>query len=160
MPLAWQDLAQNSDAADAKSLGVFSHQASRDHLTTSAIDSCHLGDIVCILLGTLRVVSGHAYVPTWHMQAVKSSMVEDPGWSYSYHMAVSAIVSSHSGDMVRVLLDMMRVVAGHVHVDIRHKQANKTSVVETASDKVGTVHDADPQDNCSRDTLYTVYGHT
>ena len=116
--------------------------------------------MVCVLLGTLRVVSWHAYVPTWHMQAVKSSMVEDPGWSYSYHMAVSAIVSSHSGDMVRVLLDMMRVVAGHVHVDIRHKQANKTSVVETASDKVGTVHDADPQDNCSRDTLYTVYGHT
>ena len=130
MPLAWQDLAQNSDAADAKSLGVFSHQASRDHLTTSAIDSCHLGDIVCILLGTLRVVSGHAYVPTWHMQADRSSMVEDPGWSYGCHMAVLAIGSSHSGDMVCVLLGTLRVVSGHAYVPTWHMQAVKSRMVE------------------------------
>ena len=130
------------------------------HMAVSAIVSSHSGDMVCVLLGTLRVVSGHAYVPTWHMQAVKSSMVEDPGSGSHDHGVVLAVDSSYSSLLVRVLLDMMRVVAGHVHVDIRHKQANKTSVVETASDKVGTGHDADPQDNCSRDTLCTVYGHT
>ncbi len=99
------------------------------HMAVSAIDASHSGDMICVLLGTLSVVSGHAYVPTWHKQADKSCVVEDPGSAIHDHSAVLAVDSSYPSVFVCVLLGMVRVASGHVCVATRHKQSNKPSLV-------------------------------